>query len=171
MPSLLFLTQRIPFPPTKGDKTRTLQFLQHFRRSFDVHLGSVVDDPADEEHVPTVSALCASSYFATIHRRRATLTCLSGLVTGEALSVTFYRDRGLANWVRETIRKVRPEVLFVSSSNMTPYVLDLRGSARVFLMDVVDVDSEKWRAYAQAARSPLRFLYEREARPVARGQW
>src|SRR5690242_10459557 len=104
MPSLLFLTQRIPYPPAKGEKTRTLQFLRHFRRSFEVHLGCLVDDPADEVHVPTVRGLCASSYFGKLDRARAKIGCLSGLVTGQALSVTFYRDRGLAHWVDQTIR-------------------------------------------------------------------
>lgn len=167
MPSLLFLTQRIPYPPNKGEKTRTLQFLQHFRRSYDVHLGCLVDDRRDDTHMGTVRALCASAYFAKLDRRRAKITCLSGLLTGEPLSVTFYRDRGLADWVRQTMRTVRPEVMFVCSSNMAPYVLDLRGSERVFVADLVDVDSEKWRAYAEVSQFPMRQVHAREARLVA----
>ncbi len=124
MPNLLFLTQRIPYPPIKGEKIRPLQILRHLCKSYDVHLGCLVDDPADEEHVPTVAALCATSHFARLDRSRAKLLCLTGLLTGEALSVTFYRDRGLAAWVTpDALRDVRPEAIFICSSNMAPYVL------------------------------------------------
>ncbi len=167
MPNLLFLTQRIPYPPIKGEKIRPLQILRHLRQSYDVHLGCLVDDPRDQEHVPTVRALCTDAYFATLDRRRAKVTCLRGLLTGEPLSVTFYRDRGLADWTARVLREVRPEVIFVCSSNMAPYVLDLRDRRQVCLVDLADVDSEKWRAYAAAGRPPMRWVHAREWRRTA----
>lgn len=167
LPSLLFLTQRIPYPPTKGEKIRTLQILHHLRRSYDVHLGCLVDDPRDVEHIPTIRAFCADSHFALLDRRRARIACLRGLLTGEALSVTFYHDRGLAAWTRRVLEEVRPEAIFVCSSNMAPYVLDRRGRERVCVVDLADVDSEKWRAYAAHGRLPMRFVHAREAARTA----
>jgi sugar transferase (PEP-CTERM/EpsH1 system associated) len=168
---LLFLTQRIPYPPIKGEKIRPLQILRYLRRHFDVHLGCLVDDPRDYEHEPTVAALCTSSYFARLDRRRAKIACLRGLLTGEPLSVTFYHDAGLARWVRRVIEQVKPEVIFVCSSNMAPYVLDLRGpeggQERVCLVDLADVDSEKWRAYAETGGFPMRHVHAREWRKTA----
>ena len=122
MPNLLFLTQRIPYPPIKGEKIRPLQILTHLRKNYDVHLGCLVDDPADEEHVATIEALCATSHFARLDRRRAKLMCLTGLLTGEALSVTFYRDRGLAHWVRQTLSAVKPEAISTLPSTIKPRV-------------------------------------------------
>ncbi len=168
MPSLLFLTQRIPYPPNKGEKIRAWHVLRHLGRSFDLHLGCLVDDPHDLEHVPMLRGLCADAYFARLDRRRAKVACLRGLLTGEPLSVVFYRDRGLAAWVRRVLAEVRPDVVFVSSSNMAPYMLDLRGGERVRAVDLVDVDSEKWRAYAEAGRGPMRWVHAREARLTAR---
>nr|WP_294557517.1 TIGR03087 family PEP-CTERM/XrtA system glycosyltransferase [uncultured Rhodopila sp.] len=167
MRSLLFLTQRIPYPPIKGEKIRPLQILGHLRQSYDVHLGCLVDDPRDLEHVPTIQAMCADSYFAPIDRRRARITCLRGLLTNEPLSVTFYRDRGLAGWVRRVLLDVKPEAIFVCSSNMAPYVLDLRGRESVCLVDLADVDSEKWRAYAESGSFPMKHVHAREWRRVA----
>ena len=166
MPPLLFLTQRIPYPPIKGEKIRPLQILRHLAQSWDVHLGCLVDDPRDQEHVPTVAALCAGSHFATLDRRRAKLLCLTGLLTGEPLSVTFYRDAGLAAWVRGVMRDVRPAAVFVCSSNMAPYVLDLPVTG-VRLCDLADVDSEKWRAYADTGAGPMRLVHAREWRRTA----
>lgn len=167
MPALLFLTQRIPYPPHKGEKIRPLQILRHLRQSYDVYLGCLVDDPRDIQHIPIVQSLCADSYFANLNRRRAKLSCLTGLLTGEPLSVTFYRDRGLATWIRRVLRDVQPEALFICSSNMAPYILDLRGQERVCLVDLADVDSEKWRAYAGGGSPIMRRVHAREWRRVA----
>ena len=166
MADILYLTQRIPYPPTKGEKIRQLQILRHLRRRHNVHLGCLVDDPLDLEHIGTVSALCTSSHFARIDRRQKKITCLSGLFSGEPLSVTFYRDRGLAKWVKRTMANVRPQAILVSSSNMAPYILDLKGDT-FCLTDLVDVDSEKWRAYAEKASFPMSWVYRREWRRVA----
>ena len=167
MPSILFLAQRIPYPPTKGEKIRSLQILRHLRRSYDIYLGCLVDDPRDLEHVPTVRAMCADAYFATLDRRRAKAACLRGLLTGEALSVAFYHNRGLRSWVRQVLRDHKPEVIFVCSSNMAPYVLGLRGNAPVFIVDMGDVDSEKWRLYSHRGSLLMRWIYKRECWRVA----
>jgi len=166
MPSLLFLTQRIPYPPTKGEKIRAWHVLEHLARSHQVHLGCLIDEEADWQHVPTLRAICADAYFARLDRRRAKLACLRGLATGEPLSALFYADRGLDAWVRGVMETVRPEIVFVLSSNMAPYILDRRGRERVRIVDLVDVDSAKWRAYAETGSGPMRWVHAREARRV-----
>ena len=100
MANLLFLMQRLPYPPIKGEKIRPLQILKYLTQWHDVHLGCLIDDPADAAHIDTVRAWCRDIHVAPINRRVARLTCLSGLLTGESLSVAFFRDRGLARWVR-----------------------------------------------------------------------
>lgn len=162
--SLLFLTQRIPYPPIKGEKIRPLQILRHFARDYEVHLGTIIDDPDDWQHVETVRALCKDAYFGSLDRRVAKLMCLRGLLTGDPLSVTFFRDWGLQRWVNRTLETVRPDVVFVCSGNMAPYVLEHRHHGRVRIVDLADVDSEKWREYAAQAGAVMRWVYGREAR-------
>jgi len=166
MADLLFLTQRLPYPPIKGEKIRPLQILRYLAQRYDVHLGCLIDDPADNQYIDTVRAMCRDIHVAPLDRRLAKLTCLRGLLTGESLSVTFFKDRGLARWIRTVVDRVKPEVVFVNSSNMAPYILDLpRTGLRI--VDLADVDSEKWLAYADKAGFPMRHIYRREWRRVA----
>jgi sugar transferase (PEP-CTERM/EpsH1 system associated) len=166
MPDLLFLTQRLPYPPMKGEKIRPLQILKYLAQWYDIHLGCLVDDPADWQHVDTIRAMVKNIHVAPLDRRIARLWCLRGLLTGEALSVTFFRDAGLTRWVRSVMETVRPAVVFVNSGNMAPYVLDLPRTP-VRMVDLADVDSEKWRAYAANAKGPMRLVYRREWRRIA----
>jgi sugar transferase (PEP-CTERM/EpsH1 system associated) len=166
-PALLFLTQRIPYPPSKGEKIRTWQILKHLAQTHAVHLGCLVDDPEDMAHRPVVRALCADAHFATLDRHVAKITCLTGLLTGEPLSVTFFRDRGLAAWTRRVLAEVRPQAIVVCSSNMAPYMLEAGADVPVRLVDFMDVDSEKWRQYAAQGHGPMRWVHRREWRLTA----
>ncbi len=161
MADLLFLAQRLPYPPTKGEKIRAFHDLKYLAQWYDIHLGCLVDDPEDMAYVDTLRPMCRDIHVARVDRRIGRVTCLRGLLTGDALSVTYFRNRGLADWVRTVTETIRPAVTFVYSSNMAPYILDLPVTG-TRVVDLVDVDSEKWRVFAETTTGPMRFVYRRE---------
>ena len=164
MPELLFLTQRIPYPPMKGEKIRPLQILKFLRQRYQVHLGCLIDDPGDWQHVPVLEQLCGETHFAALNPRIAKLACLRGLLTGEPLSTAYYYDRGLAKWVADLLDRRRPDVAFICSSAMAPYVLRRPNPPPRIVMDFADVDADKWRQYAARHGLPMRWVYARESR-------
>ena len=166
MPDLLFLAQRLPYPPTKGEKIRAFHELKYLAQWYDIHLGCLVDDPDDLQYIDALRPLCRDIHVAQVNRRIARRTCVGGLLTGDALSVVYFRHRGLTDWVRGVLETVRPAITFVYSSNMAPYVLD-RPATGTRVVDLVDVDSEKWRAFAASAKPPMRWVYRREWHKIA----
>ena len=99
MEPLLFLCHRIPYPPHKGDKIHTYHTLRHLAQRYRVFLGSFVDERADWQHTDTVRGWCAEAHFGRISPRIRKIWSARGLLTGEALSLVFYRDAGLQRWV------------------------------------------------------------------------
>ena len=166
MDDLLFLSQRIPYPPTKGEKIRHLQILRHLRKRFRVHLGSFIDDPRDWRYVETVRELCGECYFARLRPGLARLASLRALAGDEPLSRYYFRDRGLAKWTAEILERRRPAVAVICSSVMAQYVVgEVRGASRL-VIDFCDVDSDKWRQYAETRRGVMRWIYARESRAL-----
>lgn len=161
---LLFLAHRIPFPPNKGDKIRSFNILRHLSGQFRIHLGAFVDDPADWRYRDEVAAYCASLCLLPLSPRRAKLRSLRGLITGEALTVPYYRDRRMRRWVRETLQSSGPMRGLVFSSAMAQYLPEPSPAELPQVVDLVDVDSDKWRQYVQSHRGPMRWIYAREAR-------
>lgn len=161
--NLLFLCHRIPYPPNKGDKIRSFHSLKFLAERYRVLLGTFVDDPADRAHLDTLREYCAELHVVDIDPRRQRLASLRGLLSGEALSLPYYRDKGFAAWVADIRRRAQPRIAFAYSSPMAQYLLgdDWRGVRRI--VDFVDVDSEKWRAYAAMKRWPASLIYGREA--------
>ena len=160
MEDLLFLSHRIPYPPNKGDKVRSFNMLRHLSRHYRVHLGAFVDQPEDWARADELRQWCASLQLLPLHPRRRKLAALRGLLTGEALSLPYYRSRALQRWVGETVSRTGLTRCVVFSSPMAQYVTPLRGLRRV--ADYCDVDSAKWTDYAAQKSGPMAWLYRRE---------
>jgi sugar transferase (PEP-CTERM/EpsH1 system associated) len=163
---LLLLVHRIPYPPNKGDKIRSYHLLKHLARRYRVHLATFVDDPDDWQHVPLVQSLCASSHFARLQPTLARVRSLGALLANRSLSLDYYRDAGLRAWVEATMAAQKIDRILVFSSTMAQYADAWPHARRV--VDFVDIDSDKWRQYAEKKSWPMNALYRHEARQLLR---
>ena len=164
-PRLLFLAHRIPYPPDKGEKIRAWHMLEHLARDWAVDLGCLVDDPADAQHLSVLRGCCAEVHAAPVTRSGRIARTLFGTRPGEPLSLAWFHEPGLARWVRAGLGARRYEAVLVYSSAMATYVPPGPGGP-LRILDMVDVDSEKWRAYAASASGPKRLVWAREARTL-----
>jgi sugar transferase (PEP-CTERM/EpsH1 system associated) len=160
MEPLLYLTHRIPFPPNKGDKVRSYHLLRYLAARYRVYLGTFVDDDADWEHVPAVEALCEKACVRKLVPVAARARSLAGLLTGDPLTLPYYRDRELLAWVANVVADERITRCVIFSSAMARYLDELPGLKKV--IDFVDVDSAKWSEYARRRSWPMSWLYRRE---------
>jgi len=163
MKSLLFLVHRIPYPPNKGDKIRSFNLLKHLAQDHRIYLGAFVDDPDDWCHRDLLSQYCEEIFLAPIQPRRNKLRSLSGLLTGEALSLVYYRDSDMSRWVTDKLRSGEIDTAFAFSSTMAQYILGDEWEGHRRVIDFVDIDSQKWKQYAEDHRWPMSWLYRREA--------
>lgn len=160
MSNILYLVHRLPYPPNKGDKVRSYHLLKHLAAKHRVFLGTFIDDPQDEAYVEQMPQFCAGMHIARLSPKFAKLRSLRGLLTNEALTLPYYRDQQLQDWVDRTLRDQSIDAAVIFSSAMAQYV---QGAANLrTLVDFVDVDSAKWSQYAPNHRWPLSWLYRRE---------
>ena len=143
MAEILYLVHRLPWPPDKGDKVRSYHLLQHLLQRHRVHLGTFLDDPADEAHLPALRERCASLHVERLEPSRARLASLAALATGGPLTMRYYRRAALMRWVRETAARVPLSASVVFSSSMAPYAEALLPDVPM-LVDFVDADYLQW---------------------------
>jgi sugar transferase (PEP-CTERM/EpsH1 system associated) len=160
MEDLLFLAQRIPYPPTKGDKIRSWHILQYLARHYRVHLGCFIDDPYDTQFVPLLANLCASIHCEPLTPALAKVRSLAAIARGEPMTLRYFESRRLRHWVNAAVREHAIKRVFVFCSAMAPYVAELIEATRV--LDMVDIDSQKWLQYARSSNPLARLLYARE---------
>ncbi|MHA4871546.1 TIGR03087 family PEP-CTERM/XrtA system glycosyltransferase [Duganella sp. PWIR1] len=165
MRDLLLLCHRLPYPPNKGDKIRAYHALQYLRRHFRVHLGTFLDSDEDDAHARQLAADCASSCFVRMPPRWARLSGLAALLREEALSLPYFRHAALQRWVNKTLEQQHISACLAYSGPMAQYLPASSSHGPLWrVLDLVDVDSEKWHNYADNKAWPFSGLYRREGR-------
>ncbi|GAA0818100.1 TIGR03087 family PEP-CTERM/XrtA system glycosyltransferase [Colwellia asteriadis] len=164
---LLFLCHRIPFPPNKGDKIRSFNILKKLSETYAVHLGCFIDDPFDKQYVDGLNKYCASVFHLDQNKTFSKIKGLSGFFTGKPITLPYYYDKRMAQWTSAIVAEHKIAKVFVYSSSMAQYCQESRYSALERVIDFVDVDSDKWRQYAQKKQGVAKWFFNREYRLLA----
>ncbi len=167
LPNLLYLAHRVPYPPDKGDRIRSFHTLRFLAESANVHVACLADEPVPPGAVAALERRCARVAVVPVgpwaRRARAAFSLLCGrpATLGAFDAPTLHRTLDL--WSRE----IAFDVCVAFSSSMAPYLRagGLRGVPAV--VDLCDVDSEKWFDYA-AAGGPAAWLHRLEGRRLRR---
>jgi sugar transferase (PEP-CTERM/EpsH1 system associated) len=161
MKRLLYIAHRLPYPPDKGERVRAYHQLRALAGHFEITLASLIDHPSQLETAEGLEELCPEMHLAragglTGLTRGAAMQLAGGSITSE-----YFLNRRLRKTVRDLHAKRPFDLAFGYCSSTLRYLQALDGLPRV--MDLVDVDSEKWAGYARQARRLRRWLYAREA--------
>lgn len=169
---LLFVTHRLPYPPYKGEKIRALNILKFLAARHEVHLASLVDDKDELSAISELRPYTRSVMVEQLYPRLRKALALSALWTGESISGRYFHSRGLQQQIDGLIDRERIDAILCSSSPTAEYVFQSRHAARLRgipkIMDLIDVDSEKWRHFAEESWFAPAWLYRREANYLAR---
>lgn len=164
---LLFLAHRIPYPPNKGDKIRAYHWLRALSaRGHEVDLLAFADDPRDLQYQVELTRLCSAVRIVRLRPVVAKLRAAATLLAPRPLSLGYFATLKMRRLVRQALAAHDYDAVFVYSSTMAQYVPRELWARTV--VDLVDIDSEKWRDYAQRARPPLAWLYQTEWRRLRR---
>ena len=163
---VLYLTHRVPFPPNRGDRIRNYHLLRQLSTRASVSLLAFADEPVHPETLAVLHDYCERVAIVPVGGRTRWLRAAASLGCGRSLSEGLFRsheaDRILTEWQRETPFTSA----VVSASSLSPY-LRHNGLEQVpGIVDLVDVDSQKWLDFAAAASGWRKWAYRLEGRRV-----
>ncbi|MEP4889834.1 MAG: TIGR03087 family PEP-CTERM/XrtA system glycosyltransferase [Aliiglaciecola sp.] len=160
-PPLLFLCHRIPFPPNKGDKIRSFNMLKVLSQRFDIYLGSFVDDPYDWQYASKLDKYCKQVFLLGQNKTWSKVKGLTAFLTGKSISEPYYANAKMQQWVDKTLHQQTITQVFIYSSVMAMFTSAHHKTIHQ-VVDYVDVDSDKWRQYAENKSGIGRWVYNRE---------
>lgn len=164
MGETLFIAHRIPFPPNRGDKIRSHHLLRAIAALGPVHVATLGETEADFAAEPLLAEVAASHFLA---RRPSNLVRagLQALRSGRPVSLAAFDSHELHAWIARTLAERPIDTIFVFSGQMGQYVpADFPGRV---VIDLCDVDSAKFEAYAKERTGPRGWIDAREGRLLA----
>ncbi len=155
---VLYLSHCAPFPPDKGEKFRAHFESKILARKHRVHLVCFARNPSEMQSTLEAGAEFASVHVELLSPRRALANAAVHFAAGGCLNLEFFSSRGLRRAIDRLAKEVSFSGAVAYSLAMVPYV----PAGVPYLLDMQDVDSEKWFQYSRFRRPS--FLYAAEAR-------
>ena len=163
LPRVLYVTHRVPFPPDKGDRIRNYHVLRQLSKRARVWLLALADEPVPDATRAELARLCERVEYVPIGGLRQKLRMLVAAAANLSLTQGAYQSGPAELAIRRWTGETGFAGSVVSCGGLAGYLdLLLHRSARR-VVDLVDVDSQKWLDFAAASRGPKRWLYRFEA--------
>jgi sugar transferase (PEP-CTERM/EpsH1 system associated) len=160
--NLLFLSHCVPAPPDKGEKIRAYHEIQQLASRYRIHLVCFARSQSEVQAAQELSNVCASVYAEQISPRWSLVRAAARFALGDGLNTAFYHSPKMRRYVASLAGRVPFGAALAYSVVMAPYA-----PPRIpLLLDMMDVDSEKWSQYAQSRRPGG--LFRLEARRLRR---
>lgn len=189
---VLMLTHRLPYPPDRGDRIRSYHTLKLLAEHFDVSIACTSDEPVWLQHHQLLSTIAKRVAIQPISTKMSKIKVAHALATGKSFTPEFYYRQGLADTILQWDEQAPFDAILTFCTGMIRYARLLippingsppkngkptvgEGAASsesrhrpVHVMDLVDVDSIKWRSYAQHSWPPMSWVYGAEAKRLQR---
>ena len=159
---ILYLSQRVPYPPNRGDKIATWRMVDWLRQRHEVHCVAFAHNEGDLEAAAALEAMGIPITAIPLDMGRAKLRSLPLFLTKRPLTLGVYGSRAL----QEAVDRLAPtaDLAIAYSSSMGAYLLPHPALRRI--QYVGELDSDKWAQYAGFTPWPMSWVYAREARTL-----
>ncbi|MEM8668674.1 MAG: TIGR03087 family PEP-CTERM/XrtA system glycosyltransferase [Planctomycetota bacterium] len=162
------LTHRFPYPPNRGDRIRSYNILRFVAEHFSVSLGCTSDEPIAHEELGHIQAMVREMHIGPLKPANRYVNGLRSLAKGQSLTEGMFASSALASQVCRWQRERPFDAVLVFCSSMFPYIDNSVYAQSNVVVDLVDVDSEKWREMASSTRNAKRWLFNTESKRVRR---
>lgn len=156
---ILYLVHRVPYPPNRGDRIRSYHLLKFLAARGDVDLATLADEPTGSADRQRLAELCRQVAIVPVGGPKRWIRAAVALAGGRSATEGLFRSAELRRIVERWSRETRYDAVVVFCSSMAPYALLPELKEARLLVDLVDVDSQKWFDYAATAKFPLSRLY------------
>lgn len=164
---VLFLTHRLPYPPNRGDRIRAFQIVRALVPDVQVELLSLVHDPLEAAEVPRLEqrlGVRVTPIEVPYYRNR--IEAAAALAGRRPLTHVLLNAPGVMPAIRKIVDERPPDLVLAYCSSMAQFAMQSPLSSIPMVLDMVDLDSEKWSDLAAKSGMPLSWIYRREARQL-----
>lgn len=151
---ILFLTSRFPYPPNRGDRIRTFNFIKHLSKRHEILLASFIEE-SELKFIPEVEKHCSRVETAPLDKKRSYLNCLFHLFSSVPFQVFYYSSPRMTKIVSRLVKEEKPDLIHVHLFRMAPYAAKYGEIPKVLdLCDSITLNYERFLKYRRDLLSP-----------------
>lgn len=163
---LLFLANRTPYPPFRGDKLKIYHLARRLAaKGHELHLLTFAQNEEDRAAVGELRKIFQEVHLVNLPSWKSALHCLAAAVDPKPVQVLYFQDAAMRSKLKEVLAATRFDAVHVQHLRMAPYLASVRTVPRI--LDLPDAFSLYWKRRESVDRGLFQKWFERlEARRV-----
>ncbi len=157
---LLFLANRVPYPPYRGDKLKIYNLAKRLKGRHELHLVTFAQTEEDLGYKAELEKIFTEVHFVYLPKWKSAMQCLSGLWDSKPLQVLYFQSAEMRNLLDTQLAKHKYEAVHVQHLRMSPYLAGRKELPRI--LDLPDAFSLYWERRKTVKRGVLTTLFENE---------
>ncbi|NDC41928.1 MAG: glycosyltransferase, partial [Chitinophagia bacterium] len=156
--NILFLANRVPYPPYRGDKLKIYNLARRLSQRHQLVLLTFAQTPEDLTYKAELEKVFSEVHFVYLPKWKSALQCLLGIFTRVPFQVLYFRSGALRQQLTQLLATHRFDAVHVQHLRMSPYLANRPDIPRI--LDLPDAFSLYWERRMQVKRGFLTTLFE-----------
>lgn len=155
---ILFLANRVPYPPYRGDKLKIYNLATRLGEHHELHLLTFAQTEEDMTYKAKLEEVFKEVHLVYLPKWKSAMNCLAGAWDSKPLQVLYFQSGEMKRQLDALLAQHQYDAIHVQHLRMSPYLAHRKDLARV--LDLPDAFSLYWERRKQVKRSLPIALFE-----------
>ncbi|XZF14323.1 glycosyltransferase [Chitinophagaceae bacterium MMS25-I14] len=155
---LLFLANRMPYPPYRGDKLKIYNLAKRLQHNHELHLLTFAQTKEDLTYVDELKKIFKEVHVVFLPKWKSAVKCISALWSSKPLQVLYFQSAEMKAKLDEVLQKDKFDAVHVQHLRMSPYLYQHKEIPRI--LDLPDAFSLYWKRRKTVPRGFLTRMVE-----------
>lgn len=155
---ILFLANRVPYPPYRGDKLKIYNLARRLHGRHELHLLTFAQTDEDMSYKAELEKVFSEVRFVYLPKWRSAVNCLQGAWDSKPLQVLYFQSAEMREQLERLLQQHQYDAIHVQHLRMSPYLSGRKDLPRI--LDLPDAFSLYWERRKTVKRGLLTTLFE-----------
>ncbi|MES2704584.1 MAG: glycosyltransferase [Bacteroidota bacterium] len=155
---ILFLANRVPYPPYRGDKLKIYNLARRLKDRHELHLLTFAQTKEDLGYKEELEKIFKEVHFVYLPKWKSAMNCLKGGVDSKPLQVLYFQSGEMQAQLDGLLARHSYDAIHVQHLRMSPYLAKRKDLPRI--LDLPDAFSLYWERRKTVKRGMLTTIFE-----------
>ncbi|MBV6478949.1 MAG: hypothetical protein HGGPFJEG_01706 [Ignavibacteria bacterium] len=162
--NILFLANRLPYPPHRGDKLKIYNLAKHLHKSHNLYLLTFIQDKSEYQYVNELKKFFREIRTVYLPKYKSVFNCLTRAASGKPFQINYFYSQEFKTELNKFLCDINIDLIHTQHLRMSQYSHDANGIKTI--LDLPDAYSLYWKRRASlnggiVCRNFSRLEYER----------
>ena len=155
---ILFLANRIPYPPYRGDKLKIFNLAKRLQKDHELYLLTFAQSKEEYEYKAELGKIFKEVHLVYLPKWRSALNCIAAFWSKLPLQVLYFQSANMRSELNKLLSTHKFDAVHVQHLRMSPYLSKQKDIPRI--LDMPDAFSLYWERRKKVKRGFARALFE-----------